>query len=114
MFCSSALSWASRTSVFLLGKEETKLKAQQEGVHTLVAACLSEKVRSKTDPNLEWSTENGSGGVSPVVVQKFGVTSPHVLVFLPRTCLCEKGTTEAHWKLGWCFEWKAEECNVLF
>lgn len=39
-FCSLAPSWGSRTRMFLLGMEETKLKAQQTGVHTLVAACL--------------------------------------------------------------------------
>lgn len=52
-FCSLALSWGSRIHMFLLGKEETKRKAQQTGVHTLVAACLSVKARSKAGPCLE-------------------------------------------------------------
>lgn len=100
--------------MFLLGKEETKSKAQQTGVHTLVAACLSEKARSKADPCLEWSREIESGGVSPLVVQKSGVTSPHVSGFLPGTCLRKKGTVNAHLKLGWCFGCKVEECKIFF
>lgn len=55
-------------AVFLLGKEEMKLKALQMGMHTHVAACLSEEVRSKIDHCLAWNSENKVDGMSRLVL----------------------------------------------
>lgn len=75
--------------------------------------CLLGKARPEAGPCLECSSED-----ELVVCHLWGAQTCCYLTLCPgapsQNLPVSEGQDKAHWKLGGCFEWKVEECKVLF